>query len=442
MWVVLERLGKWRLRTWGLVTLGLLALCFCYYLRAVFNPLLVGLLLAYILNPSVEFLDRKGLGRVGGIVAVYLVLIAAVAGTLAFAIPVLYNQAYQGYYALAGEPLRKDRNNNGRYDTHFLDRNGNGQWDLDEPFEHMDVKSGQAPKGYVQMPDLYTDINLNGRYDQGYLWHVLRRFSPDEDTVAELLAQLRKQTGSVARVGLKGVEWIYSQAMAGVSGLLQVLSWLFLVPVYAFFLLLKLPAWRDKVQKYLPGAYRDRIVSVATRIHHSTSEFFRGRLILCVIYGAMNAIGFSLCGIPFALVFGVLMGVAGLIPVVGSIVIGVPVMVLGYFSPGGGTTRVLYVLMVLLGTQAIDGWVLTPYVLGRSAGLNPVVVVISIFIGGELMGLFGMLMAVPAASAVKILFQEFVEPSLLAVAAEPAEQPAQPPPDAPRAGSSGERADG
>ena len=442
MWVVFEKLGQWRLRTWVLVALGIAVLLFCYHLRAVLNPLLVGLLLAYILNPSVQWLESKGLGRVGGIVVVYLVLLVAAAVTLAFAIPVLYDQAYQGYYAVAGEPLTKDRNGNGRYDTHFLDRNGDTQWDPGEPFEYIDTRTTEAPEGSVELPDLYADINRNAHYDHGYLWHVLTWASPDEETVNQLMTDLRDQAGTVARVGVRGVEWIFNQAMAGLSGVLNVLSWLLLVPVYAFFLLLKLPEWRDQTVKYLPGPYRDRIVSVATRIHHSTSDFFRGRLILCVVYGIMNAIGFSLCGVPFALIFGVLIGIFSLIPVFGTVIVGVPVMVLAYVGADGGLLRVFYVFLVLIITQMIDGWVLTPYVLGRSAGLNPVVVVISIFIGGALMGLFGMLIAVPAASAIKILFLEFVEPSLLAIAAEtPAPVPRDPPPAVPP-GPPGGGADG
>ena len=497
MWVVLERLGTWRLRTWGLIALAVVVLLFCYHLRAIFNPLLVGLLLAYILNPAVQWLESRGLGRVGGIVVVYLVLVAAVAGILAFAIPVLYTQAYQGYYAVAGEPVINDQNGNGRYDTHFTDLNDNRRWDKAEPFQDLnnnglrdpdeplkdlnangrrdedepfeDVnKNGRWDKGepfedlnqnhrwddaepfedlngngmFDELPDQYLDINADGRYDRGYLWHILVRFCPDQRTVDEWLNQLRGQAGVVARAGINGLQWVFRQAMAGVSGVLQLVGWLLLVPVYAFFLLLKLPEWRAKVVKYLPGAYRDRIVHVSSRIHHTTSDFFRGRLLLCVVYGIMNAIGFSLCGIPFALIFGVLIGAASLIPVVGTIAIGLPVMAIGYFGADGGMTRTLYVLLVLVVTQAIDGWVLTPYVLGRSAGLNPVVVVLSIFIGGELMGLFGMLIAVPAASAIKILFLELVEPSLLAIAAEPA--PAgvtgEPPPPGPV--SEGDRADG
>ena len=230
MWVVLKRLGKWQLRTWALIALALLVLLFGYHLRAIFNPLLVGLLVAYILDPAVRWLESKGIGRIGGIVIVYSVLIAALVGTLAFAIPVLYAQAYQGYYAVAGEPVTKDYNENGRFDTHFTDlngnrrwdkaepftdTNGNGQYDPDEPFDDKDQngrcsddepfmaenENSRWDKGepfedlnenlrwdpaepfedlngngvFDELPDQYVDINSNGRYDNGYLTRALTR---------------------------------------------------------------------------------------------------------------------------------------------------------------------------------------------------------------------------------------------------------------------------
>jgi predicted PurR-regulated permease PerM len=121
----------------------------------------------------------------------------------------------------------------------------------------------------------------------------------------------------------------------------------------------------------------------------------------------MCAIGFQIVSVPFAWPLGLAMGILNFVPFLAPFV-GLPVVVIISYANSGGFHLPLWATIVFSIVQFIDGWILTPVIQGKSIGLHPITTIIVLMIGSELAGLYGLLLSIPAAAAMKILFKEFV----------------------------------
>ena len=189
------------------------------------------------------------------------------------------------------------------------------------------------------------------------------------------------------------------QAGAGLFGVFGFIASLAIIPVYLFFFLL---SDADPAQS-LPGhltflkkEHRDDVVFLVREFLGILVAFFRGQLLIGLIMGVLFATGFSLAGLRFGLAIGLLMGLINIVPYLGSI-LGLSVALpLALFQPGGGWPLVGICLAVFGAVQLIDGWVLTPRIMGRQTGLHPVAIIVAIFFWGQALGgILGMMLAVP-----------------------------------------------
>ena len=116
---------------------------------------------------------------------------------------------------------------------------------------------------------------------------------------------------------------------------------------------------------------------------------------------------------------GFLAGIGTLIPLLGGLIAFVPSVILAITEGGGPQMgQIVGIVAVVLGSEALEGFVLTPVILSKETGLHPLTLILAIFIAGEVLGFFGVLLAVPIASIVKILFGQFVLPEIRALAKE------------------------
>ncbi|MBI3268268.1 MAG: AI-2E family transporter [Planctomycetes bacterium] len=390
------------LRVAGLTLLLFLFLGFCYALREIFNPFLLSLLFAYILNPIVDYFERLRVRRGVSIFCMYLLLGGSASILVFFAIPGLVNETVNLYNAtFLGDE--------------FMDVNGNGTWER-----------GLDP--------LVRDTNGNGQYDVSYLEKVrhwaaatIERWNerhPDRrldlDTV---LAKVRETLGGtpkeITATSLDLTGRGLSLLQSGVLGTLSVVSYLLLLPIYTFFLLREMPRLRDRIRGYLPGRNRARILRIFERIHRALSSFFRGKLTICLVKGLLTYIGLLLVDVRFPLLFGLIQAGASLVPFLVLIVGLLPALGLVALDHGFAWGSMLGCVVVFLFAEGLEGFVLTPWILGKETGLHPVVLILSLLIGAQLLGLFGLLLAVPVASICQILWAEFLAPQLLQLAAEP-----------------------
>jgi predicted PurR-regulated permease PerM len=188
-------------------------------------------------------------------------------------------------------------------------------------------------------------------------------------------------------------------AGGGVLGLFAFATHLAIVPVYLFFFLLargeptrNLP---DQLPFLRPELRRD-IVFLVREFVAIVESFFRGQLLIGFLLGVLLALGFTLVGLKFGLVVGLALGVLNVVPYLGTIIGIATVVPLAFFQPGGGWQLVGLVLIVKAIVQTIEGWVITPKIMGDRTGLHPVTIIVAIFFWGTAFGgILGMLLAIP-----------------------------------------------
>jgi len=208
---------------------------------------------------------------------------------------------------------------------------------------------------------------------------------------------------------------ILGLAAGGAKGLMQTLgvlgglfSWAVL-PVYLAFLLLAPPIKFERLEEFMPflkGDQRGDIVFLVRQFVDIVVVFFRGQLVIAFAQGMMMAIGFSVCGLSYGFILGLLFGMLNLVPYLGNLVGLSITLPLAWFQPEGGLMLVVGVLIVLAITQLVEGYVLTPRIMGKSTGLHPMAVIFAIFFWGKAMnGILGMILAIPLTAFLVVLWR-------------------------------------
>lgn len=358
--------ARW-LRFLGLLAVLVAAGWLVHRLSNVLTPIAIALALAYIVNPLIHWLERRGAQR---LLSVTVIFVLVIGGLLAVLTVLTYMAAVQLLALARNMP------------AYFTQAH---EW-----------LSTNQPDLMRQLGDREQLAALAGKYGQDFAAHL----------------------SSVAA-------WIFGGAA----------SWIVLivlVPTYTFFFLWKFDRIVQVCRDLLPGAYRPTVVRVVGMIDKSMSEFFRGRLIVCAIYGLLIGLGWMIVGTPYSLPLGVLAGALNLVPAL-SILVLPPALICSFVEAvgqhGGWVWPVTYTAAVYVAAQAVESFILAPYVIGQTSGLHPITTVVVLFIGGELGGVLGLLLSIPIASTLKSLTIEFVMPELRRLATEPPrERPASPPP--------------
>ncbi len=189
-------------------------------------------------------------------------------------------------------------------------------------------------------------------------------------------------------------------AGAGVFGLFGFAASLAVIPVYLFFFLLSDDDPTKELPDHLPflkKEYRDDVVFLLREFLGILVAFFRGQLLIGLIMGVLLATGFTIGGLKFGLAIGLLTGLLNIVPYLGSILGMSIALPLAFLQPdGGGLTLVGICAGVFVVVQAIEGWFLTPRIMGKQTGLHPVAIIVAVFFWGKALGgILGMMLAVP-----------------------------------------------
>ncbi|MDI1337653.1 MAG: AI-2E family transporter [Lacunisphaera sp.] len=188
-------------------------------------------------------------------------------------------------------------------------------------------------------------------------------------------------------------------AGAGIFGLFGFVASLAVIPVYLFFFLLSDDDPTKALPAHLPflqAEHRADVVFLVREFLGILVAFFRGQLLIGLIMGVLLATGFSIGGLKFGLAIGLLTGLLNIVPYLGSI-LGLSIALpLAFLQPGGGLHLVGVCVAVFAAVQTIEGWLLTPRIMGRQTGLHPVAIIVAVFFWGKALGgILGMMLAVP-----------------------------------------------
>jgi predicted PurR-regulated permease PerM len=189
------------------------------------------------------------------------------------------------------------------------------------------------------------------------------------------------------------------------TGTLGIVVGLLVIPILAYYLLVQFDDVVARIGEWVPPRHRDYVFEKARTIDRLVSGFLRGQMLVAASLGVLYAVGFSVIGIDLAIGVGLLAGVMALVPYLGNIVaLGTAtVLCVLKFGVDGHLLAVLGWYVVV---QNLEGFVLTPRIVGSSVGLHPAAVIVALLIGGDLFGFLGLLIAVPIAAVVKVFVGE------------------------------------
>lgn len=185
--------------------------------------------------------------------------------------------------------------------------------------------------------------------------------------------------------------------------LLGALGTLLLIFVYIFFFLLYRSKFKKALVRMFPEEKRDKARQIITQSAHVSKNYLFGRLILIVILAVLYAIGLSISGVRHAVLVAILAAVITLIPIIGNIIGYSLAIALAFFS-GSGLAGAIGVTATFAIAQFLEEYFLEPYIVGDKVGLNPVITIMVVILGGAIWGLLGMLVAIPMLGIAKVVF--------------------------------------
>jgi len=212
------------------------------------------------------------------------------------------------------------------------------------------------------------------------------------------------------------VEWLGGLARGlweGAGAFFNLLALILITPVVAFYLLRDWDHMVEKVTGWLPRPHADVIREQFGLIDAALAGFVRGQATVCVILGTLYAIGWSLVGLEFGLVVGLITGLMAFIPYAGAFLGFLLALALGFGQFWPDVLSIVMIAVVFGVIQALDGTLITPRLMGHSVGLHPVWILFALLAGGSLMGFVGVLIAVPTAAALGVLARFAVSRYLL-----------------------------
>lgn len=212
-----------------------------------------------------------------------------------------------------------------------------------------------------------------------------------ENVFSNLKFNLPQTTGGIfSRVG---------QFLAGVFSI-------FVVLVITFYILVEENATKRIFRSILPSQYLPYTYQVFNRIQNKLGLWLRGQLILSFIVGLLVYIGLLFLGVRYALILGIIAGFLEFIPYLGPTFSGFLAVILTFFiSP----IKALFVLILYIVIQVIENNILVPKIMQRAVGLNPVISIMALLIGGNLGGVIGAILAIPVATALSVFAQDFLD---------------------------------
>lgn len=312
-------------------------------------PLIVyTMAIVYVLRPAVEILNGRGVPRGLAVVITYLVFIAL----LALAIWVLLPPVIKQFVSFAQD-----------MPTRF----------------------------YPKIQDFGQ--NLLGMYQKKL-----------GGTFLDIDKFLKSFASSTRKFGLGIVASLPKATMDFFGGLLN----LILAPILAFYILKDLPVIKETISGLIPKPYRDEVLTLINKTNLVLAGFLKGQLMVSVIVGLLVSIWLLVIGVKFSFVLGIISGALNIIPYLGPVLGGSIAVAVAAFGSTNPLFKIVLVVIGMFSIQQLDSAIISPQVMRRQVNLHPVLIVFALLIGGSLLGIMGMVLAIPTLAVAKVLLYHFV----------------------------------
>ncbi|MDE6176753.1 MAG: AI-2E family transporter [Paramuribaculum sp.] len=336
------------------VVLVIVAIWLVNILKGVLLPFLVACLIAYLFEPMVQF-NRRMLHLRGRGVAIFVTLFEALfllSLILYFFVPMLIDEVTQMAAILKAY----------------------GSSDADIPY---------FPKAIHEFLKRNIDFNLVGR----------------------LLT--KEQIASIAENALS-TSW--SIITGSISMIVSLVSWLIVV-LYVVFIMIDYERLSRGFRAMVPPRYRRPVFRLLSDVEVSMNHYFRGQSLIAFLVGVLFSIGFSIIGLPMAVMLGMFIGILNMVPYLQLIsIVPTAFLCLIYTAGGNGSfwTICWQSLAVYIIVQAIQDLVLTPRIMGKAMGLNPAIILLSLSVWGVLLGFIGLIIALPLTTLILSYYNRYI----------------------------------
>ncbi|MBW2187962.1 MAG: AI-2E family transporter [Deltaproteobacteria bacterium] len=223
-------------------------------------------------------------------------------------------------------------------------------------------------------------------------------------SVGQALEELHLDIQSVLTKGYTPVTAVVKWLLGGTASAVGAIIAALIVPVFAFYLLYDFDVIVAKVGELIPPRHRPQANSFFRDVDLVLGQFFRGQFTVMAILAVLYAVGYGSIGVPLALPIGIMAGFLSFIPYVGSTLALLTALLMTALD-WQGWEQILWVLGVHIVIQGLEGFVITPKIMGDTVGISAITVLFALLVGAELLGFTGVLLAVPAAAVSKILLQ-------------------------------------
>lgn len=423
-----------------------------YAMSSVTVPLLIALLLAYLFEPLVARISAKWNIKRGVVVSGLVCSIAVVLVLcVAIAMPLIIGQSIQMVNDLRSgrmtriflalrenvpESMRPGYDNTMESISQFFGLRYRPpsivMGPTSMPETAPDFAMGSTQPDATTLPDDGNepgeDLDAVGAtggtgLTEEEIHEIVRNEVADQIAAREAIPGASRPPGGTSSnsAGIASI-WNISRASAAAilalfGRVLQIGFLFFLVPFYLFFFSMYYPQIQHFGLSLIPHRNRRTLMPMLAKMDAAVAGFVRGRIVICLIIGVICAIGWAICGVPYAILLGLITGIFSAVPYLGGIGLPIAIILLWVeqltLPPGvrmstawilGGPTLV-YVIM-----QILETYVITPAIAGKATNLDPVTILVAVLAGGSLGGVYGMLLSIPVAACLKILLTDVVMP--------------------------------
>lgn len=332
----------------------IVSLYLLYHLRGVLLPFFIAWLFAYMLNPVVRFFKRRlRLSQGLAVVATLLSCVGLLVLLGYLLVPLIQTEIAQINTLITNYEFSAAISNDG------------------------------IPVNVADVMDRFVDFKA-------------MRDSMTKENVVEAVKQLSP-----------ALKILFDNTIALILGVTVV----FLVALYLIFILLDYDKINELWRYLIPPKYRSSVSKIAIDVESNMNNYFRHQALICVILATLYAIGFQIIGLPMAIIFGIGVGLVHMIPYL-QVVTFPPAILLCWLGSTQtdmsfwaliGLTALIYVIV-----QCVMDLFLVPRIMGKAMGLNPAIILLSLSVWGALLGVVGMIIAIPLTTLILSYYKEFI----------------------------------
>ncbi|OGL41085.1 MAG: hypothetical protein A3C43_08210 [Candidatus Schekmanbacteria bacterium RIFCSPHIGHO2_02_FULL_38_11] len=335
----------------GIVIILILAVSIFYLLRQPLISLFIAAIISYLLLPIVDRIERLGITRVI-VVSIAFLVIGAILVIGVFNLgPLLISQ--------------------------------------------IDTIQKKLPE--------YKELSLNKiAYIKDKLYYLQSSFQKRFPIIGEIYI-VENLLDSMSKTAVNGFNELLS--ISTVFSVISILPLFIFVPFITFFLLLKSRAIKKYLISLVPNRYFEVSLNFLHRIDSQLRNYLGGMIIECFIIGTLSATGLYFLNVNYFLFIGIIAGIVNVVPYLGPL-IGSSLAIIVVLLESGNLTDVFQVLILFITIRLIDDLLIIPIVISNAVKIHPVIVLLAILVGEHMMGIIGMILAVPVYEVIKIILKE------------------------------------